>query len=95
MTAAEVRQVRQALLDGVARLVAEFEDYPAGVVMRCYSRAVREARLMGHPSPDLPEEVERRTRAMLLARRTPAEAHLRHRVARPDHRGRGAAPLPR
>lgn len=68
MTVIELKQTRAALLDGVARLVDEYDAYPAGVVMRCYSRAVHVARRAGCPPSELPAEVERRTRATLAAR---------------------------
>ncbi|QYJ05406.1 hypothetical protein KUV85_06920 [Nocardioides panacisoli] len=69
MTINEVKQARQELLDGVAQLVEEYDDHPAGVVMRCYSRAVHFARAAGCPPSELPREVERRTRLLLAARR--------------------------
>lgn len=68
MTVTELKQTRATLLDGVARLVDEYDTYPAGVVMRCYSRAVHLARRAGCPPSELAGEVERRTRAMLAAR---------------------------
>lgn len=67
MTAREVRQANQALLGRAARLVDELSDVPAGSVLRCFSRAVRLARLAGFSATDLPAEAEARARAMLAA----------------------------
>lgn len=68
MTGHEVRQANQALLDRAARLVDELEEHPAGSVLRCFSRAVRLARLAGCPPSMLPDEAERRARTMLAVR---------------------------
>jgi len=68
MTALEVKQAHQALLDSVASLVDEFDDIPTGRVLRCFSRAVGCARREGCPTKWLPEEAERLAREMLVGR---------------------------
>jgi hypothetical protein len=68
MTALEVRQTNQALLDAAARLVNELDEVPAGAVLRCFSRAVRTARQEGCPVTQLPVEAERLARELLAQR---------------------------
>jgi hypothetical protein len=63
MTTLEPRQANQALLDAVARLVDERDDLPAGSVLRCFARAVRQVRQAGCPTAQLAVEVERVARA--------------------------------
>jgi hypothetical protein len=63
-----VRQVNQALRDAAARLVAERGDLPAGSVLRCFSRAVRDALRSGCSSADLASEAEWRARGLLERR---------------------------
>lgn len=65
MTAHDVRQANQALLDTAARLVDELHDVPAGRVLRCFSRAVGHVRREGCPPHRLAAEAESLARAML------------------------------
>lgn len=68
MTAIEARQAHQALLDAAAMLVEEFDEVPAGRVLRCFSRAVGHLRHHGCPTARLAGEAERLTRDMLAGR---------------------------
>jgi hypothetical protein len=63
-----VPAVRAQLVDTVEVLVRELADYPAGSVLRCFSRAVAAARLAGTPDRALAEVAARTTRHMLARR---------------------------
>lgn len=81
--------IHDELLELTLRLTAEYQDVPAGSVMRCVSRALLRARLSGTPDRDLPAETEWHTR-LLLARRA-ADAPPRPRINGQD---RGSAVRP-
>jgi len=57
------------LLEVGQRLTREHPDVPAGSVLRCYARAVRNARMWGCPAEHLPATAEASTRWMLAQRR--------------------------
>lgn len=67
-TVVETRQANQALLDTAARMVDEFDDVPAGRVLRSFSRAVGQLRRDGCPTPRLAAEAEWLTREALAGR---------------------------
>lgn len=70
MTPLEFKRASESLADTLERLIDELDHLPPGAVMRCFARAVRHARYAGFTPEELPAEVERRTRAMLEARRS-------------------------
>lgn len=76
-TATEVRDAHRAVLASAARLVEEVDEVAAGVVLRCFWRAVRVARLSGCPASILPQEAEGLARQLLVARgvRVPQPRH--------------------
>lgn len=55
-------------------LVREFGALPAGTVLRCFARAVREAWLAGYDLAELPDVAEDHARVVLAARARPAAA---------------------
>ena len=85
-----VRQVNQSLRDAAARLVAERRDLPAGSVLRCFSRAVRDALRAGGAASELATEAEWRARQLLRQRATAGRGFLDGRGARVP-RPRGAS----
>lgn len=67
-TVTEVKQAHHAMLEAAERLVGEIDHVPAGVVLRCYWRAVRSVRDAGCPLPSLADEAELVARDRLVAR---------------------------
>jgi hypothetical protein len=66
--AASARRTRQELLNLVDRLIAEFPDQPAGVVIAQVVRAREGHRLAGSRSrPDVVTAVERAARERILS----------------------------
>lgn len=59
---------RQQLVIAADALTDEFRDLPAGVVRRCFARAVREARLAAVPPVAVVVEAERIARVLLELR---------------------------
>ena len=68
MTLLDARRANQALLDTAAQLVEEFDQIPAGRVLRCFSRAVGQVRRDGCPTARLAVEAEWLAREMLAGR---------------------------
>ena len=60
--------VNHQLLEVAERLTTEFDQLPAGSVMRCFARAVQVARRSGCPAGSLPQTAERMTRLALAER---------------------------
>lgn len=65
-----------ALRETGERMVTEWDDLPAGSVLRCYSRAVRTVVRAGCPPARVPAEAERIARAWLDLRRAPGASVL-------------------
>ena len=63
-----VRSTNDALRDAAERLVAERKDLPPGAVLRCFSRSVRTALLLGHPFPEVVAVAEDLTQGELALR---------------------------
>jgi hypothetical protein len=63
--------VNHQMLEVAERLTAEFDQLPAGSVMRCFARAVQVARRSGCPAAALPQTAERMTRLALAERGYP------------------------
>ena len=61
-------QLRHELLTAAEALVGEFPVLPAGTVIRCFGRAVREVRAAGVPTGAVAVESERLARVMLQLR---------------------------
>ncbi len=59
---------RYQLLNAAEALAAEFSHLPAGTVIRCFARAVREARAAGVPPSILAKEAEQLARVLLELR---------------------------
>jgi hypothetical protein len=73
----QVVNVRDELLSLTVRMGEEYSEFPAGSVMRCVARSIRQAHRAGVPRETLPAEAERRARQVLdgrtpLAQRTQA-----------------------
>lgn len=66
----------QELLDVAQQLVAEYDDLPAGSVLRCYARAVRRSARAGCPAHELAREAGVLARHMLANRRQPGRVTL-------------------
>jgi hypothetical protein len=66
MTAAE--PARQRLLDTAFELTREFASFPPGSVLRCYFRAVQQARMAGTAQRSVAEVAREQAQASLVAR---------------------------
>ena len=62
--------LRDGMLDAALALVQEYDEMPAGAVLRCFSRAAVKARLTGLPGEQLTERTITMTRHMLASRFT-------------------------
>lgn len=60
--------VNHQLLDAAEKLVWDYPDHPAGSVLRCFARAVSQARLRGVALAGLPAVSEQAARSMLGTR---------------------------
>lgn len=74
-------RVRHELLTAVEGLVGEFPFLPAGTVIRCFGRAVREVRAAGVPNRGVAAASEQLARVILQLReqrtlRTPARGFV-------------------
>jgi hypothetical protein len=69
-----IAEVNRELLETAQRLTAEYRLVPPGSVLRCFRRAVREARRRGVALGGLRETAEALTRSMLEQRLAPARA---------------------
>lgn len=67
-TAHGVVDLHRILLETAGELTAEFDELPAGSVMRCFGRAVKLARAQGVSGTALPEAARRLARASLRER---------------------------
>ena len=73
-----VVDLHRRLLETAFDLTLEFDELPAGSVMRCFARAVHLARMKGVAGAQLPEEARRIARVSLRDR---AGASTRRRRA--------------
>ncbi len=71
---------RYQLLNAAEALACEFPHLPAGTVIRCFARAVREARAAGVPSSVLAKEAEQLARVLLELRQFRAYSRAGTRV---------------
>ena len=89
MTAPSTTSAHDALLDAALRLVEEYDDLPAGLVLRCLSRATDAARSWGCPPGDLPVAAEAGARWLLAQRQRTHASGASTRVPRPRLAGDG------
>lgn len=83
------------MMDLAERMMAEFDDLPAGSVLRSLSRAVVGARAWGCPEQYLASTAEATARCALTERRELRcrSRDLRPYAARPTHRARSTVRL--
>lgn len=65
----QAARTHRALRETAARLMAQWDDLPAGSVLRCYSRAVRTVVRAGCAPERVPREAERVAHGWLDLRR--------------------------